>query len=191
MSIPDFRSQSDLDMSGKPVPQCLEKLVGFLEGLNERASMGELNDLLGELDVCDQRLVDFVHFEKCTYRRNLISEGPWYELLCICWKSGQRSPIHNHAGSTCGLRIIQGLATETKFESTACGQIKAVGSTDFEAGFVCSSQDDDIHQVSNLQGKGNNLMTLHIYSPPLRTMAAFSLLGPDSIEYAPPQSDDE
>ncbi len=45
------------------------------------------------------------------------------------------------------------------------------------AGHVCASQDDDTHQVSNLQSQGQNLVTLHIYSPPLRAMQKFSITG--------------
>lgn len=181
-------SEVDKPMPSCAIPECLSELINFLENLEERAPKDELYQLLSGLDVCQNDLLDFVRFEQCTYRRNLISEGQWYELLCICWQSGQRSPIHNHAGSTCGLRIVQGCATETIFDPTPCGQIKAVKSNDFEQGFVCTSQDADIHQVSNLQASGNDLVTLHIYSPPLRTMDTFSLLGADSVPYSPPPS---
>ncbi len=171
------------------VPQCLSELVQFLDSLEERAPQQELNRLLTELEVSPELLSDFINFSDCTYHRNLITEAKWYELLCICWQSGQRSPIHNHAQSTCGLRIVEGVATETIFEPTASGQIKAVKSSDFSEGFVCTSEDADIHQVSNLQSPGKNLVTLHIYSPPLRTMDTYTLLGSDSVPYSPPQNE--
>ncbi len=177
-------------MATKPVPECLSELIGFLEGLQGRVPLDKLHRLLKGLDVCHEQLQEFTRFSDCTYRRNLICEGEWYELLCICWRSGQRSPIHNHAGSTCGLRIIQGCATETLFESSPCGQIKAANSSDFGEGYVCTSQDADIHQVSNLQATDCDLITLHIYSPPLRTMDTYSLLGPESVEYSPTNIDD-
>lgn len=174
----------ELCPSHSKVPNPLKELVQYLDGLTERASVEKLEELLTSLEITRDDLINYAHFGPQTYRRNLICEGEWYELLCICWQDGQRSPIHNHAGSTCGLRIIHGIATETLFEWTDCGQIKAVESVDAVEGHVCSSQDADVHQVSNLQAAGKDLMTLHIYSPALRTMDTYSLLGEVS-EYRP------
>ena len=166
------------------IPTPLRELVDFLSALKSRAPVEQLGQLLSELEISPSDLQPFVHFGDVTYRRNLICDSDWFELLCICWKSGQRSPIHNHAGSTCGLRIIQGVATETTFAWTDCGQIKAVESLDYTPEHVCSTQDAQVHQVSNLQAEGNDLMTLHIYSPPLRKMDTYSLMG-DIEVYTP------
>ncbi len=169
----------------KSVPTPLRELVEFLETLNSRAPIEQLGQLLSNLNVTAEDLRPYVCFGDNTYRRNLICQSDYYELLCICWKSGQRSPIHDHSQSTCGLRIIQGVATETLFETSDCGQIKAVKSTDCGTGHVCSSQDSDVHQVSNLQAAGNDLMTLHIYSPPLKQMSTYSLFGSGTEIYTP------
>lgn len=163
----------------------LSKLVHFLDQLESRAPLGQLRELLESLDVTREDLEPFIEFGDATYRRNLICEGEWYELLCICWRSGQRSPIHNHAGSTCGLRIIEGVATETIFEFSPSGLIKPVQTADAGIGFVCTTQDEDIHQVSNLQADGEELITLHIYSPPLRRMDNFSLFDTQRGLYEP------
>jgi len=169
----------------KTIPVPIRELVDFLENLASRAPMEELGRLLNNANVTAADLRPFVRFGDTTYRRNLICQSDWYELLCICWKSGQRSPIHDHANSTCGLRIIQGVATETLFSTSDCGQIKAVSSTDYTPGHVCTTQDSDIHQVSNLQVAGQDLMTLHIYSPPLKQMATYSLLSSGTEIYTP------
>lgn len=166
------------------LPIELRELVDYLEGLSQRADVDRLNQLLSGNSSTLDALKSYVEFGDTTYRRNLISQGTWYELLCICWKSGQRSPIHDHAKSTCGLKIITGTATETLFEMTDCGQIKAVSSTDCSAGHVCTSQDADIHQVSNLQAE-SDLVTLHIYSPPIGCMDTYSLLGSEKEIYYP------
>ena len=167
------------------LPTELKELVSYLESLNSRASVDRLGQLLSDCQADLECLDDFVIFGEKTYRRNLIAQGKWFELLCICWKSGQRSPIHDHAQSTCGLKIISGIATETLFTTTDCGQIKAEGSTDFSMGHVCSTQDADIHQVSNLMAKGNDLVTLHIYSPPIKCMDTYNLMGEEPSIYVP------
>jgi len=171
------------------VPASLKELVDFLGGLSHRAPIDELRSLLNGLELSSQCLEKFALFGRTTYRRNMICEGPWFELLCICWRSGQQSPIHNHAGSTCGLRIMKGVATETIFEPTETGLIKAVRTNEYSVGSVCSSQDQDIHQVSNLQAHGKDLMTLHIYSPALKQMETFSLTDNSREIYAPVNGD--
>jgi cysteine dioxygenase len=128
---------------------------------------------------------EFVEFGDSAYRRNLVTMGPWYEILVICWRSGQRSPIHNHAASTCGLKVLQGVCSETVFERSPCKQVVARDTRELTAGHVCASQDDDTHQVSNLQSPGQNLVTLHIYSPPLRAMQKFSITDSTSEEWRP------
>ena len=175
------RPASNTSTSVNRIPDCLGDLVKYLQGLTERASIERLHQLLTELNVGLQDLQPFMSFGPQTYRRNLICENEWFELLCICWRSGQRSPIHNHAGSTCGLRIIEGVCTETVFELTDCGQYKPVSSSDCSANEVCSTQDEEVHQVSNLQAEGKDLVTLHIYSPPLRQMDTYSLMGATEV----------
>ncbi len=172
-------------MNRQILPSAIASLVEYLDNLTERATIEELRAHLSQLDVSIEDLRDFVHFGTATYRRNLVCEGEHYELLCICWRSGQRSPVHNHASSTCGLRILQGTVTETTFDATPCGQVKAGGSKDLHVGLVTASQDEQTHQISNLQTAGDDLVTLHIYSPPLRRMDTFSILGDKIGEFCP------
>lgn len=153
----------------------LAPLLQFLDNLQERASLEALEDVVASLEVDGAELQEYMRFSDRGYTRNLVRAGPWYHLLVLCWKNGQRSPIHDHAGSSCCVRVLRGVLTETRFEFAANGHVKAVGSHDLAAGAVCGSQDADMHQVSNLQPAPADLVTLHIYSPPLLTMGTYSL----------------
>jgi cysteine dioxygenase len=85
--------------------------------------------------------------------------------------------------------VLRGNLTETTFVFTPGGHVKAVGSRDLPPGAISGGQDDDLHQVSNLQDNGAELVTLHVYSPPLRQMGTYSLhdrsrgIEPMFIEY--------
>ena len=57
----------------------------------------------------------------------------------------------------------------------ASTRLKALFSRDLAPGSVLASEDIDIHQVSNLQDGGAELVTLHVYSPPLLVMGTYSL----------------
>jgi DMSO/TMAO reductase YedYZ molybdopterin-dependent catalytic subunit len=153
----------------------LAELLRYLEGLGERAPLGPLTDLLRRLDLGCEDVADFLRFSANTYQRNLVRAGRWYHLWVMCWKNGQRSPIHDHTGSSCAVRVIRGTATVTTFAFAPNGHVKALGSEDLAPGNVVATQDSDLHQVSNLQAGDADLVTLHVYSPPLSRMGTYSL----------------
>ena len=48
------------------------------------------------------------------------------------------------------------------------------------------SEDQDIHQVSNLMDGSERLVTQHIYSPPLLVMGSYSLTESKVVEFRDP-----
>ena len=172
-------------MVAHTLPANLETLLKRLDALTKRATVEELQEWLLEADVTLDDVRPFVRFGERNYLRNLVRGGAWYHLLVICWRSGQRSPIHNHAQSTCGLKVLTGTVTETNFDFAPCGLIKPTGSIELEVGKTTATQDEQIHQISNLQPEGEDLITLHIYSPPLLRMATYSLVDSSIGDYAP------
>jgi len=169
----------------RTVPAPLHALVEYLDGLKERASLESLREKLGASGVTFGDLEPFVRFKDEAYQRVLICSGAQYELLVVCWKSGQRSPIHDHAHSTCCFRVMKGVCTETVFGFAPSGQVVARESRHLPEGHLAASQDADTHQVSNLQAPGCDLVTLHIYSPPLGAMRKYSISGMRDGDFAP------
>lgn len=153
----------------------LDRLYDYLHQLTGRAPLDELTAVLAQTDLRCSDVADFIHFSERTYLRNLVRAGPWYNVLVLCWKNGQRSPIHDHTGSSCAVRILRGTATETLFDMAPNGHVWATHSRLLRPGLVIGSEDSDIHQVSNLQPGDADLVTLHIYSPPLLWMNTYSL----------------
>jgi len=149
-----------------------------LDKHDERIPLSVLTAGLRSLQVNLTDLQPFVQFSPERYRRNLFRAGPAYHALVLCWRAGQRSPIHDHRGSACGVRVLSGEATETVFEMTEEGHVFPVRTRKLEEGFICATQDQDIHQLSNLQPNLADLVTLHIYSPPLLVMGQYSLTEP-------------
>lgn len=169
----------------RSIPAPLQSLVEYLDGLTARASIETLREMLGASNVSFNDLKHYVRFKDDAYQRVLICSGEQYEMLVVCWKSGQRSPIHDHAHSTCCFRVMRGVCTETVFDFSPCGQVVARESRNLKEGYMAASQDTDTHQVSNLQPAGQDLVTLHIYSPPLQAMRKYSLTGERDGSFAP------
>ena len=69
---------------------------------------------------------------------------------------------------------MRGVATETLFVTSDNGLVYPTTSRKLVEGSTSLSEDDDKHQISNLQAEGD-LVTLHIYSPPLLVMGQYSL----------------
>src|SRR3954468_13793150 len=111
----------------------LDALLAFLDALDSRPLIDELTTRLRQLDVDCADLAGFLRFDDRPYQRNLVRAGRWYHLWTLCWKNGQRSPIHDHAESLCGVRVLRGVATITRFEIAPNGHVKAVGSEDVGA----------------------------------------------------------
>jgi cysteine dioxygenase len=168
----------------------LPRLFQYLDGLKKRPPLAELTAQVSELDIGCADVAEALRFSEHHYMRNLLRAGAWYYALVLCWRNGQRSPIHDHAGSVCCVCVLRGTLTETVFEFAANGDVKAKGSRDFPPGSVIGSEDDYLHQVSNLQDGTKDLVTLHVYCPPLLRMGTYSLTDrtrgwePMFIEYA-------
>ena len=164
----------------------LGPLLDYLGSLDGPADLAVLSGLLGDIAVTRADLGAACRFGAKGYQRNRIAESDWYELVCLCWSSGQRTPIHDHRGSSCAFRVVEGVATETEFEPTASGLICPCGRREHRAGRVCASEEDDCHQVANTQASGEDLITLHIYSPPLRQFNVYSLDTPTASDQRRP-----
>ena len=171
-------------------PPVLLPLLKYLDHLKGRAELPDLHMLLTTLSIAPGDVRDCAKFDDTRYCRNLIASGPWYDLLVICWKSGQRSPIHDHAGSSCAFKVLTGACSETVYAFSPCGQVYPTHTIRQPAGAVVATEDEDTHQVSNLEPCGQDLITLHIYSPPLKSMHTFSILGEGTREWKAPQGQD-
>ncbi len=146
-----------------------------LDTLTARPDLPRLVEELSRFDIDLDDLSTHLHFAENGYKRNLVRAGAGYQAWLLCWKNGQRSPIHDHTGSACVVRVLRGTLTETLFERAPNGHVKATFSRDYSEGSVIGSEDTDIHQVSNLQAENRDLVTLHVYAPPLNRMQTFSL----------------
>ena len=138
------------------------QLVDWLQTFDERIDLEELKSHLDDDSISAELLAEHIHFSDERYSRNLLAYGPQFYALVLCWKPGQASPIHDHKGASCGVRVIEGVATETSFRWQG-EQLVEDSVASMHAGEVCGSFDDDIHEIRN--NGSNNLVTLHIYSP--------------------------
>lgn len=163
----------------------MQTLFDYLDNLTQRAVQLQLEEKLKEIDITVDDVAEYIHFENNQYCRNLIRKGEHFHVLLLCWRSGHRTPIHNHPNAVGGIRVLQGIATETLYEFSPSDLVKSTGSRDLTPGGVVTLEDPYVHQVSNLQKEGNDLITLHVYSPPLLSMKSYSITDRCIGDYRP------
>lgn len=172
-------------MNHSEQPACPESKVGILaqrlNSLRGQASLAHLSQLLSLYTPTIEDVRAYIRFSETSYTRNIISENPFFRLLVLCWGPGQISPIHDHARSTCAVRIISGTATETRYKLTAEGLTRATGTSVYGPGTVFGGQDTDIHALGNCRKDDSGLITLHVYSPPLLHMNLYKAEFPPLV----------
>lgn len=152
----------------------LDEFFSALDRYEGYVPLPELCALQRELQITLEDVRHVTHFGDEGYQRNPLRRGPAYEALILCWKDGQSSPIHDHRGSSCGVLVLEGECTELIFTLDEHGMLVEGQTNRLACDGVCGSYDSDIHEIANRQGDGTNLVTLHIYSPPLSSFGVYS-----------------
>ena len=152
----------------------LSNFASFAETLSEPLSPEELKELLNSLQTRLGDIPEEARFNDHSYCRNVLMRNPAIEVVLISWHSGQMTPIHNHKGSACAVKVISGKATEIAYSLSGSGSYIPSAVTHVEEGEVVASFDEDTHIMANFEEPGRDLVTLHCYSPPLSNMEIFS-----------------
>tara|TARA_B100001079_G_scaffold271360_1_gene288532 strand:- start:1852 stop:2394 length:543 start_codon:yes stop_codon:yes gene_type:complete len=143
----------------------ISELVIWLDSLDRRPGLDELESKLISMEVNIPVLKECIGYAEDGYQRNVIKKTEHYELVAICWTAGQLTPIHDHVGSDCAFKIIDGVSTETTYQLNDQGLAYPVGVREYLPGEICAADEPDIHRISN--NSDNELINLHVYTPPL------------------------
>ena len=125
-------------------------------------SLDELTEIARRFAVPADMPVDF---ETKPYARFSIYRDEVYEVVVICFGPGQTSSVHDHRGSNCVVRVIEGRLLELFFDTDG-GQTVLSGHHYLGPGDVSGLDEARIHQIANLHPVGSVL--LNFYSPPFQ-----------------------
>jgi cysteine dioxygenase len=165
--------QRPIDTPTLPNTAALPEILQGLTGLNAPLSREQVCALLQELALYPEELAPYQRFDPHTYCRNRVFRNEFVDILVLCWRTSQRTPIHNHAGSLCGVYVLHGRAVEINFTPSGTGLLIPSRTEELSAGDLTVSYDADAHIVANLAAPAQDLVTLHCYSPPLTSMRIF------------------
>lgn len=174
MRVRDTHAAIAVESSVVSTELTLDELVAYINNLTKVPTVEEITEkyralLLRQRDYQLHRL-----FSEKKYARNLIARSDYAELLMLCWRSGQRTPIHDHGGSVGVILVCEGSLTETMYERQPEGHVKPYNTFRWSPGGITGADVPDIHQLLNLQPQERDLVTLHCYAPPLSVLNTFS-----------------
>jgi len=150
----------------------------LIDRLNQLATrefpLQEVHSFLQESSIRQDELETYVFFALDQYTRNLIHKSEEYELLAICWQSGQEAPVHGHEGEKCWTRVERG-----KLRFTSYVEISSANSFDLKVlsthvggrGYVDGPA--EVHKVENPFTEA--AVTLHLYSRPYEACDIYDL----------------
>ena len=148
------------------------RLACILECLPAASSLEDLFDVVKGQKVTVDDVQAFVKFDPAKYHREPMITAENFQVLVLAWLPGQKSPIHNHRGSQCCVRVLQGTAVETVYAIDSYGNFET-HVDHYRTGLVLAGEDADIHTVENLPDSGIDLVTMHVYRPALTNMELF------------------
>ena len=152
----------------------VEKLIeGLCSFKDDEFTCDNVYSFLGDNPVDVTSIDKYFFWNPEFYTRNLIYKDGRFEMMAVCWESGQVSRVHNHADQKCWMTVPIG---------RLCGQNFAVTEID-ESNGICKLRETDsfelsdclaakveleepIHQILNLAEYGERAVSLHIYSKP-------------------------
>lgn len=176
MSTPDTHAQTRTQAARRGATRLtLASLGERLARLARRPELAEVNEWLRDTEVGHEELRPHVGFKEGTYARHRVSGGEHAELLVLCWRPGQRTPIHDHNGSFGAVKVVRGVMWETLFGMDSARGLLYKSSREWTPGQVTGADTPDIHQLGNPEVSGQDLITLHLYAPPLTSLNVYKV----------------
>jgi predicted metal-dependent enzyme (double-stranded beta helix superfamily) len=167
--------------AAKTVP--LEKLVEGLRQLPEAAFDGieTVRRFLEETPVTADSLAPYLTWDRQHYTRNLIDRTRLYELMAICWETGQASSVHNHRGQNCWMAVPVGRLQVENFHlveqdlEAGRSRLEPLNVVEMNIGHPCAVDPaDPVHRVVNPREFNQRAVSLHVYSRPFDTCVVYS-----------------
>ena len=138
-------------------------LQSISDTLQDQLRSGKCNDLISLkkwLDTIDvEGWKEMVNYQEEKYCRNVFTNSTLFDLVVICWKPGQGSPVHDHPEKGCLVKILHGTLGDEL--TSADGSVKR---NKYQEGDVLYINNDmGMHRVFNQSDQG--AVSLHIYAP--------------------------
>lgn len=99
----------------------VEGLVDLLRSAESAPITSDaIAEILSEVDVDEAALAPFVGFADDHYARHLIHRDRWFDVMTLCWKPGQGTPVHTHNGQLGWAKVLRGALECVEYAWLGC-----------------------------------------------------------------------
>ncbi len=157
--------------SNEHTPETLQSLNELVTALSE-GERTTYNHIIRSMKLPSSAFEGYCSWSNESYTRNCIVENEKFELILLCWEKGQFTPIHDHGGEECWVRVIEGEFRETIYKESELGELSEVRSAISKTNEITYMIDFmGFHRLENLSEKRS--MSLHLYAKPIRNCNVF------------------
>ena len=184
----NFTSATPFSKLGEESPVRIFSFRALIETLSAHGTapaLADLNDWMNRVQTTADDLRPFRFFKQGTYARHRVFRNEFAELLVLCWRPGQRTPIHDHNGSYGAVRVCEGVMWETVFALNDERKLYYKSGREWHVGEATTADVPDIHQIGNPEVSGQDLITLHLYAPPLGVLNTYKVGSSEVGHYSP------
>lgn len=149
----------------------IDELRAALQSFERPLTAPELLDFTSRLRLPRKQWREYIAFDPHRFWFQSLYESSHFEVNLIGWRSGQQSSVHDHRGTACCVLVLDGLLTNRDYRVVSGNKLYELGKFNLNPGEVLTRTGGEIHRCGNEQPYGVDLVTLHLYSPPLRPLA--------------------
>ncbi len=178
----------------------LLSMIDFVDGLKKLEdgliTRDRVSEFLNGIEIEAGSMRPYVGFKDERYTRNLVFRDEFFEIMVLCWKPGQETPVHTHNGQLGWTLAHRGHLQVVNFRWKGCnkpenqnvvGMDCIGGATEFDLeqlerhhcvpdGHVAVvDKIQTIHRMGNPANETEQAISLHVYSKPFDSCIAFDL----------------
>lgn len=157
----------------------VESLEDLIECLNHSEPSNQ-GTILKKMNIPISDFEAYASWDKKGYTRNCIHRTNEYELILLCWKKGDTTPIHGHDGQKCWVSQIKGKITEIRYKKNESDDLVETNKQQLSpGGLTFMNEAMGYHRLIN--DTDGRAMTLHVYVSPITSCEIFSTEKDDFI----------
>jgi cysteine dioxygenase len=159
----------------------VDKLIDGLKSISDDDfTCDNVYSFLGDNPIDVDSITRYFVWRPEHYTRNLIYKDERFEMMAICWESGQVSQVHNHADQKCWMTVPVGKLLGQNFAVDEIDEPRGLCRLRETDNFILSDcltakveLEEPIHQILNLPEYGQRAVSIHIYSKPFESCLAY------------------
>ncbi|EDL59363.1 cysteine dioxygenase [Gimesia maris] len=149
----------------------VDELRSVLKTFSEPLKPWALLELVSQIQLTPSEWHKYLSFDPHRFCFRTIYGSANFEINIIGWRRGQFSSVHDHRGTSCCVRVLEGVLTNVDYHVGVSQELKQIRRVDLQAGEILSRNEWEIHRCGHEQSFRGDLATLHVYSPPLRPLS--------------------